>query len=172
MNIKYVAVIAVIALLGFIGFNSYQSAQYKKAMNERQAETAELLAQSAPQQNLVKANNEPVAKMQAPSAELLPVATEQPKPNNKIDSSICKSVLTLAENTMSNRQNEVPIAKSLEIAEGISDGTAANDAVSEVSKQIVIDAYKQPYFSTDEYKQTAIREFGSQQYLACVKAFS
>ena len=55
MNVKAVVVIAVIALLSFIGFNTYQSAQYKKAMNERQAKT-EAMRASITQAETEKAN--------------------------------------------------------------------------------------------------------------------
>lgn len=178
MNIKYVVIVAVIGLLGFIGFNSYKSAQYRKAINERQAETANIIAQSTPKTITKAPTKALVAEQDAPIAvastdtgtELLPIDTQ--KPANNIDSSVCTSVIKLAENTMYGRQHEVPIAKSLSVAESLKDGTAANDAVSAIAKQMVIDAYNLPYFSTPEYKERAIREFGSNQYLACVKAFS
>ena len=184
MDIKKVVAIAALVLLAIIGFNYYSSTQSEKNRAERMAETEALRAsipQPVAQQPVaVEApiDSQPQGVVSAP----LPVASDSelfsanlPKevePKNKIDNSICDSIIPVAEKIMRARQNGAPIASSLEVVNGIKDGTPANEAVSTLTKQMVIEAYGMPSFSTESYKDDAIREFGAKQYLACMKAFS
>lgn len=183
MDIKKIVIIAAVVLLALIGFNYYSSAQSAKSVAARTAETEGLRASLpqpvAQQPDVVKVPN--ANQLESTAVEPGPVAsddeifgataTEKVKPEKKMDGSICDSVIKLAENMMRNRQNGVPIATSLEFANNIADGTTVNDAASKITKQIVIDAYSQPSFSTGTYKEDAIREFGAKQYLACMRAF-
>lgn len=184
MDIKKIVIIAAILLLALIGFNYYSSAQNAKIVAARTAET-EALRASIPQPVAQKpvtvevpSDNQP----QGMSSEPVPVASdnelfsasipEDVEPKNKVDSSICDSIIPVAEKIMRARQNGAPIASSLEVVNGIKDGTPANEAVSTLTKQMVIEAYGMPSFSTESYKDDAIREFGAKQYLACMKAFN
>ena len=186
MNVKAIVIIAVIALLSFIGFNTYQSAQYKKAINERQAKTAEVVAQSVSKPVIKDAEPiaEPAAEVSKTKASGAAVAVASddvlfnntvdkhtPEPTNKLDNSFCSSVIPVAEKVMRARQDGIAISNSLDFADRIKDGTPANDAVSRITNQMVVEAYKQPYFSTLEYQNKAVTEFGSRQYLACMDAF-
>ncbi len=85
---------------------------------------------------------------------------------------MCDSVIPVAEKVMRARQDGIAISNALDFANGIKDGTPATEAVSRITKQMVIDAYGMPSFSTDSYKDDAVREFGAKQYLACMRAFS
>lgn len=191
MDIRKIVVIAALALLAIIGFNYYSSTQSEKARSVRVAET-EALRASIPQP-VARVGSENAASDQfsaepeksqsdshiAASTQADVVVAndddlfvEPPKEelNNKSSDSICESLIEMSENIMRNRLNGVPIANSLEAVNSIKDGTPANDAVSNLAKQIVIEAYERPSFSTESYKDDAIREFGARQYLACIKA--
>ncbi len=187
MDIKKIVVIAALALLAIIGFNYYSSAQSEKARAARVAET-EALRASIPQPTA--SVQQPTAVIEAPEINQPQLAAGEPAPiasdnelfsaavpeeaelKNKLDDSFCDSIIPVAEKIMRGRLNGVSIASSLEVVNGIKDGTPANEAVSDLTKQIVIQAYDTPSFSTESYKDDAIREFGAKQYLACMKAFS
>lgn len=187
MDIKKIVIIAAILLLALIGFNYYSSAQSEKARTARMAET-EVLRASIPQPTA--AVQQPTAVIEAPETnqpqvvvgEPVPIASdneifsaavpEEAEPKNKLDDSFCDSIIPVAEKIMRGRLNGVSIASSLEAVNSIKDGTPGNEAVSNLTKQIVIQAYDLPSFSTESYKDDAIREFGAKQYLACMKAFN
>lgn len=200
MDIKRIVIIVAVLLLAFIGFNYYSSAQSEKARAERMAETEALRAKNAqaeaqksvaPQADVTPESPQPAVIPQSPQPEILTdavpqaavavsndddlfgaTAAEKVEPKNKVDDSICDSMIKMAEGIMRNRQNGVSIASSLEVVNSIKDGTPANEAVSALTKQMVIQAYEMPSFSTESYKDDAIREFGAKQYLACMRAFN
>lgn len=187
MDIKKIVIIAALALLVMIGFNYCSSAQSENARAARMAET-EALRASIPQ---------PVSQAGSENAAINQFSTEPKKSQSdnhvmtstqdaavdsdddlfgepekeKLNSdSICESVIEISESIMRNRLNGVSIANSLEAVNSVKDGTPANEAVSNLAKQIVIEAYERPDFSTESYKDDAIREFGAKQYLTCIKA--
>ena len=184
-------VAAALVLLAIIGFNYYSSTQSEQNRAERMAETEALRAsvpQSAPQaepnsaaSNQINAEPKPqpqpqpsnIATTNAQNA--VAVASDEdlfgePEKEGLDGDSVCESVIEISESIMRNRLNGVSIAKSLEAVNSIKDGTPANEAVSNLAKQIVIEAYERPSFSTESYKNDAIREFGAKQYLTCIKA--
>lgn len=184
MDIKKIVVIAALALLAIIGFNYYSSAQSEKARAVRVAET-EALKASIPQPTATKItpNKELVVeKIPDIAVQPTPVASdvevfsapipEKVEPKKKLDNSMCDSVIPVAEKVMRARQDGIAISNALDFANGIKDGTPATEAVSRITKQMVIDAYGMPSFSTESYKDDAVREFGAKQYLACMRAFS
>lgn len=202
MDIKKIVIIAAVALLAIIGFNYYSSAQSEKARAARMAEIETLRAKNAqaeaqnsvaPQANVAPESSQSAiisqpTQSEAADSEAAPQASfavsnddelfganeaEKIEPENKkVDDSICDSTIKVAESIMRNRQNGISIAKSLEVVSSVRDGTPANEAVSALTKQIVIQAYEMPFFSTESYKDDAVREFGAKQYLACMRAFN
>lgn len=187
MDIKKMVAIAALVLLAIIGYNYYSSAQSEKARNARMAET-EALRASIPQpvvQSVSKnaASDQSSAEPKNPQPDTHVMAGTQDAvvasdddlfgepEKEKLDSdSVCESVIEISESIMRNRLNGVSIANSLEAVNSVKDGTPANEAVSNLAKQIVIEAYERPDFSTESYKDDAIREFGAKQYLTCIKA--
>lgn len=187
MDIKKIVIIAAILLLALIGFNYYSSAQSEKARTARMAET-EALRASIPQP-VAQAVSENAASDQfsaepkkSQSDNHVMAGTQdavvasdndlfgEPEKEKLNSDSVCESVIEISESIMRNRLNGVSIANSLEAVNSVKDGTPANEAVSNLAKQIVIEAYERPSFSTESYKNDAIREFGARQYLACIKA--
>jgi hypothetical protein len=167
---------AALVLLAIIGYNYYNSTQSVKARIARMAET-EALRASIPQPITETKKPDPVADVVVePVADVgvelepMPPEPEKEELNNNSSDSICESLIEMSENIMRNRLNGVPITSSLEAVNSIKDGTPANNAASNLAKQIVIEAYESPSFSTESYKDDAIREFGARQYLACIKA--
>lgn len=185
MDIKKIVVIAALALLAIIGFNYYSSAQSEKARAVRVAET-EALKASIPQPTTTKAiaTQTPALEQQPEAVVTEPISVasdvevfsapipEKVEPEKKLDNSMCDSVIPVAEKVMRARQDGIAISNALDFANGIKDGTPATEAVSSITKQMVIEAYSMPSFSTDSYKDDAVREFGAKQYLACMRAFS
>lgn len=187
MDIKKMVAIAALALLAIIGYNYYSSVQSEKARTARMAET-EALRASIPQpvvQSVSKnaASDQSSAEPKNPQPDTHVMAGTQDAvvasdddlfgepEKEKLDSdSVCESVIEISESIMRNRLNGVSITNSLEAVNSVKDGTPANEAVSNLAKQIVIEAYESPSFSTDSYKDDAIREFGAKQYLTCIKA--
>lgn len=199
MDIKKILVMAAMLLIAIIGYNYYSSAQSKESRAEKQAEIESLRAKNAqaaqnsviPQTAVASESPQPAVIPQSAQPEILTeavpqaavavsndddlfgaTAAEKVEPKNKVDDSICDSMIKVAEGIMRNRQNGVSIASSLEVVNSIKDGTPANEAVSALTKQMVIQAYEIPSFSTESYKDDAIREFGAKQYLACMRAFN
>lgn len=78
----------------------------------------------------------------------------------------CLWVSNIAERIMKSRQNEVPMAKIM----GVVSGGEAPDEMKKIMKDMVIDAYETPAFSTDTNKAKAISQFQNDMYLGCVKA--
>lgn len=80
-----------------------------------------------------------------------------------VDNKTCTIVKELSEATMGARQAGVDIEKALEVA----DKSGGN--LGALSRKIVLDAYSFPAFSTSEYRQKEVREFGLRHYLNCLK---
>lgn len=68
----------------------------------------------------------------------------------------CKMIGDLAEKTMEARQVGVPMSKMMEIAKD-----------DRLLKSIIIDAYKKPRFSTDEFQRSATVDFRADWEVAC-----
>jgi hypothetical protein len=78
----------------------------------------------------------------------------------------CKIIGELAETIMKKRQEGVDLTTMLNIAG--SEGTS--EAVANVSRKLVIIAYGHPEYSTEEYKQRAIRKFKTEVMIECYKS--
>lgn len=80
----------------------------------------------------------------------------------------CRSFMTTAEIIMSSRQSGVSLSDSLMILDRNftnPESTAKREAV----KQIVLAAYQEPYYHTDEMKDVSINEFAALHYMACLE---
>ena len=164
MDIKKILVVAAILLIAIIGYNYYSSAQSEKARAAHMAETEALRA----------SNEQAMAALKKPEPEVdegveLEPIDDKPK---EVDieaekSKACGSVSDFAESVMEARLRGIPIQDAL----GAIDGSDMSAVYKSTFKGVIIQAYKQPNFSTDEYKKEAIREFALKQYLACISAF-
>ena len=190
MDIKKIVIIAAVLLLALIGFNYYSSAQSEKARTARMAET-EALKASIPQPVATPIENdksEPATRIvsddeiAAANKEIINAANKEKREasNSKyaankesIDSSkkqICDSVTSVSETAMKMRLNGVPIQTALAALDSTNSGSDAGMKINKMYTAIVTDAYRQPNFSTDKYKEEAIREFALANYLACIDA--
>tara|TARA_R110002049_G_scaffold96042_1_gene235486 strand:+ start:115 stop:408 length:294 start_codon:yes stop_codon:yes gene_type:complete len=84
-------------------------------------------------------------------ALLLPLSAHAEQSN-------CQGVSSLARVIMESRQTGVNI---IDVINAVDD--------NELAKVIIIEAYKDPKFSTDDYKKTSINEFASRWYIICLK---
>ena len=190
MDIKKIVIIAVVVLLALIGFNYYSSAQSEKARTARMAET-EALKASIPQPvaaPIESDTSEPATRIvsddeiAAANKEIINAANKEKRDasNSKyaankesIDTSkkqICDSVTSVSETAMKMRLNGVPIQTALAALDSTNSGSDAGMKINKMYTAIVTDAYRKPNFSTDKYKEDAIREFALDNYLACIDA--
>lgn len=80
----------------------------------------------------------------------------------------CRSFMTTAEIIMSSRQSGVSLSDSLMILDrNFTNPESA--AKREAVKQIVLAAYQEPYYHTDEMKDVSINEFAALHYMACLE---
>lgn len=82
--------------------------------------------------------------------------------------SICTSITNIAENIMKTRLDGTAIQDMLEATDSIDGSDPMDAALKTKSKEMIIEAYRQPEYTTNEHKERAIREFGSKQYINCV----
>lgn len=78
-------------------------------------------------------------------------------------SSRCKSVSGLAESVMKSRQAGISMSSLMDMA--------SDPAIKDTVSAMIMDAYEQPRFSTDQMKQETIADFRDAWYLKCAKAF-
>jgi len=71
----------------------------------------------------------------------------------------CKDVQDMANSIMGARQAGAPMSKLYEIADG-----------NKLLEHMVIAAYEQPQYATDEYQQKAVKRFADKYFLSCIKA--
>jgi hypothetical protein len=76
----------------------------------------------------------------------------------------CKSVGEYSRSVMKNRQADVPMSDMMEVLDRKHD---APEGVKNVARKMIILAYEQPDFSTEENQKEAIAEFGNEAELAC-----
>lgn len=79
------------------------------------------------------------------------------------DEATCRMVKDLAESNMQVRQAGVDIVKVLALTDGKS------GKLVELDRKLTIDAYNEIAYSTPEYQEKAVREFGTKHYLNCIK---
>lgn len=92
-------------------------------------------------------------------------AKEEMTKNGAIEK-ICGESAEYAKVVMKGRQIGLPIIDAIKIVNKIE-----SIAVRDYYKSIVYDAYKEPKWSTEEYKINAEIEFSNEVYLTCVNTF-
>ena len=86
-------------------------------------------------------------------------ASESEDEQKKSMVELCASSANLAKTIMEVRQNGGEMFKLLEVANG-----------DELAEKIVIAAFDEPLYSTEEYKKRAAREFSNEVMLICMKS--
>jgi hypothetical protein len=77
----------------------------------------------------------------------------------------CKKLGVLAENIMTNRQAGADFTEMLDVAEN----TGCSEELKKLTKNLVIEAYDRSEYSTQEYKERAIRRFKNDVMVKCYK---
>lgn len=176
MDIKKIVAIAALVLLAIIGYNYYSSAQSEKARAVRMTET-EALRASIPQpasSPIENTKSEPSTRIlsddEIAAANKGAVDAANRESIEASKKQICDSVNSVSESAMKARLNGVPIQTALETLDSANNGSDAAMKINKMYTAIITDAYRKPNYSTDKYKEDAIREFALANYLACVDA--
>lgn len=83
--------------------------------------------------------------------------------NSKTNKMNCSDIHEVATNIMKGRQSGIDITKFADIV-------AETNGEGGVMELLLMDAYEQPKFSSQEYQLDAIKEFANKWYVACYKA--
>lgn len=95
-----------------------------------------------------------------------PVAFSNDSIDEKQHEENCKTMSAFAFMAMGARQNGTPLSSSIDIANGIPDKNERD-----IAKKIVLDAYDQTKYSSQEYKENSRVEFSNKYMLACMKMY-
>ena len=82
----------------------------------------------------------------------------------------CRGLMSMASMIMSKRQEGVPLEAMLIATDKVKKDGISKDA-SDAFRQIIIDAYSQPAYSTSKYQLESINDFSSKYYINCMKGF-
>lgn len=80
----------------------------------------------------------------------------------------CFNAMKLSEAVMTARQYGASIEDVLSARVDAS-GDSAAQSVRLVHTEMILEAYDKPIYSTEKYKQSEIKEFAAENYLACIK---
>lgn len=86
-----------------------------------------------------------------------PAKSPQP-PQSNTKEETCNNVSTLAHNVMKGRQTGMALSEMMKHSQG-----------EDWIKELMIDAYDEPRYSTPEYQQRTITEFANTYYLRCFR---
>jgi len=78
---------------------------------------------------------------------------------------MCSSYKVMAVTIMTNRQNEVDMSAMIEIAMN------GDPIIQDLTVTLIVEAYEEPSYSSESYKEKAISEFANKVYLGCFKTF-
>ena len=73
----------------------------------------------------------------------------------------CTSIGGLAKSVMDSRQSGVTISELLSLE--------FPSETADLVKAMAIDAYKEPHYSTEAYKNTSIVDFENEWYILCIE---
>jgi len=79
---------------------------------------------------------------------------------------ICKNMEAFAEQVMENRQDGVPMADMYELIMKLDVPKEAKESMFLILKA----AFKEPRFSSEEYKKKAVVDFQNTTFLSCMEA--
>lgn len=164
MDIKKIVIIAAVLLLALIGYNYYSSIQSKESRAEKQAEIESLRA-NLPQTIAETKKSEPVVDVGVESKESDEVKAEKDKDR------VCDSISSVAEGAMKLRVRGIPIKTALDVVEKEDIKGEYAEQIRKMYKDIVIDAYRENDYATQEYKDKSVREFALRKYLECLDSF-
>jgi hypothetical protein len=74
-------------------------------------------------------------------------------------STFCTVIGDLAEAIMTNRQLGIPMSRMMEI-----------NGADDLARLMVMEAYKEPRYSSDEYQRRAVQDFRNEIEVACYQA--
>lgn len=74
----------------------------------------------------------------------------------------CLGVYDLAELVMNGRQQGVSMKKAIEI---VSD--SGNEQLTSIAEIFIDDAYREPMFNSEQYKQAAVNRFAEKAFYEC-----
>ncbi|WP_447940119.1 hypothetical protein [Pseudoxanthomonas mexicana] len=146
---------ALLIIAAYLAGSRPQQAKHAKATSPQTA-----ASQSKPTR-IVRTAKPAVTEVSQPST---PQATEV-KVSQDEARKLCASASELANSIMTARQNNVPMAKAMEL-QAATDNQQARD----IAQAMVIAAYEKPRYNTPEFIATAISDFESEMYLHCIKA--
>ncbi|WP_151790000.1 hypothetical protein [Acinetobacter junii] len=86
---------------------------------------------------------------------------------NEFKEQYCEAVLSMSKVIMKGKQSGIPIDRALSL---IKDEKGSENIFTETNKLIVLDAYDQPNFSSEKYKNEQLNDFTAKQYISCMKA--
>lgn len=86
---------------------------------------------------------------------------------NEFKEQYCDAVLSMSKVIMKGKQSGIPIDRALSL---IKDEKGSENIFTETNKLIVLDAYDQPNFSSEKYKNEQLNDFTAKQYISCMKA--
>ena len=76
----------------------------------------------------------------------------------------CRNISVLAEGIMGARQSGVSMVQAMQISE------EGNEVYRPLFSEIIKDAYSQHRYSTKEYQNKEVTEFGIKHYLNCLES--
>lgn len=82
----------------------------------------------------------------------------------------CRDIMRVANTLMKARQNGMSLDKMLEVNDRAYLDTQDSN-MRQISQMIIRDAYDQPNYKTESYKQDQLNEFSSKYYLGCMKMY-
>lgn len=80
----------------------------------------------------------------------------------------CFEAMKLSEAVMKARQYGVSIESALSVRESAFK-KSKDEAARLIHTEMILEAYDGPMYSTEKYKQSEIKEFAAENYLACIK---
>lgn len=83
----------------------------------------------------------------------------------------CRGLMQMAEAVIIKKQEGRSLAYALSTADHMRNENPKNEHMDTILRGIIMDAYKQPTYSTPKIKQEQINEFSAKYYLACMEMY-
>lgn len=88
----------------------------------------------------------------------------------KANEESCRNLMKVAGMAMKARQDGTPLEAMLQAIDIVKKDGLSNEG-GESFRQILIDAYSQLEYSSQEYRQRAINDFSSKYYINCMRGY-
>ncbi|EPL3364292.1 hypothetical protein MW728_000512 [Acinetobacter baumannii] len=82
----------------------------------------------------------------------------------------CRMLMEMAEGVMEAKQNGMSLSQALNINDETQE-KLKNKSMHKLMQLIIIDAYKQPSYSTPSIKKEQLNEFSAKYYLGCSEMY-